>query len=457
MSVEAQENLPGDLQMTSLWLGDVAVQIPVWVTREHSEERVLPYNFEGEKKTLLIGACMGMGKTHQVREYLASHPDLTRVLMITSDPQQSHSTCSALAELKWDDGTCGVTNALEHEGVELARFDKLVIQYTALHRLQTSQWTVEMYDLVIVDDVRSVLSVAQGDVVDSVPLVFNYGLFQSLVTHGQSIFLGANIEADGAVWQWASEIMPPGQILFHRYTHKADQRELILVSEQEWRRMLCDNLASGGKVGVSCRSKTVMNDVLGMEEVTNHSTLKYDSDSDQHELVKMKNIDSYLQGVDLLAFTDKMATGVDIQEAFHTIYAHCDEVTGPTPRDMLQMIGRFRHVTSGQVVCCLPEMLDPTLCVTYESEHALIGRRGDAGANASEFLVVNGMEKTESGNFRFRRHPLHALTAHGRVEKYACFASKFVQQATRKGWRVTMCVANEEAPIALLTSTQSCS
>jgi hypothetical protein len=134
---------------------------------------------------------------------------------------------------------------------------------------------------------------------------------------------------------------------------------------------------------------------------------------------------------------DQHMTGVDIQKRFHTVYAHCDTGTGPTARDTLQMIGRFRNVTSGRVVCCLPEKLAPIPEVTYKTECRAIRDGMDEGANKAGFRHLR-LVKTRGGQRQIRPHPLHGLTAYTRVENKECFQSSFMRQIDRMGWRVRM-------------------
>jgi hypothetical protein len=480
---------PSDQPMTP-------TQIPTRCIQEHSEERVLPYEFVGNTRMLLIGASMGSGKTHQVHEYLASHLDIGRVLIITADEQQAAATCNALAGLQWDDGSRGFTRSFDHlddyvppppkpkpERMEdwecimklgyvpeerpirrsktspppddvqgpmeypscrMGRFDKLVVNYNSLHEMIVGA-KITVYDLVIIDDIRNVLSAAMACEKFSSELNLDHDILQSLTGGRYSICLGANIEMDGAVWGWVSEVVCDEEIQFHRYTHVANRRELLVVHTSQWERMLCASLARGQRVGVPCRSKTAMHGVLGLDEVVLHNTLHFDADSDPDKLQTMQNIDKNLDGVDVLAFTDKTATAVDIQETFHTVYAHCDAVAEPTPRDMLQMIGRFRHVTSGRVVCCLPGVLDPAPSVTFWSENGVISRFEDVGVKLKSCLGFGRTTYGDNGLIRMKQHALIGLASHGRVERNGCFTTSFVQQALRKGWRVTVCVTGDDA------------
>ena len=132
-------------------------------------------------------------------------------------------------------------------------------------------------------------------------LKLNHDILHSLTRSRYSICLGANIEMDGAVWEWASEAVCDENIQYHRYTYVADRRELLVVHTSQWERMLCASLAMGQRVGVPCRSKTTMHDVLGLDEVVLHNTLEFDADSDPDKMKEMQNIDKNLDGVDLLA------------------------------------------------------------------------------------------------------------------------------------------------------------
>jgi hypothetical protein len=409
-------------------------------TQEHADERVLPYEFVGATRTLLIQASMGSGKTYQVREYLARHPDLERVLIVTADEQQAYATQNALADLQWADGSSGFDCSVGGEDMpggsqtcRLGRFDKLVVNYTSLHRLIVGVG-ITLYDLVIIDDIRDVLSQAQACVKFSRELKLDHEILQSMTAARYSICLGADLEADGVVWAWITETVALRRAQFHRYTHKATRLTVVVGIQAQWEQLLRVSLASGHRVGVVCRSKTTMHAVLGLDGVAQHNILEFDADSDLEQMRQMQNIDRHLDGVDVLAFSGRTATAIDIQEPFHTVYVHCDALTGPTCREMMHMIGRFRNITTGRVVCVLPEMLDPRLSVTYQSECEVIHRLEDTGVELQSWLCSGHVVSVYKGVASILSHPLIVLAAYGRVEMNGCFLTAFLRHVRRQNW-----------------------
>lgn len=416
--------------------------IPARYTQDHPDKRVLPLEFVGDTQMLLVGASMGSGKTHQVHNYLATHPDLKRVLIVTADTQQAEATHNALADLQWDDGSRGVTcsvrcldEPMEQKTYCLGRFDKLVVNYTSLHQLIVGVG-ITVYDLVIIDDIRNVLSEAQACEEFSRELKLDHDILHSLIASRQSICLGSNIEMDEAVWGWVSETVPEGSIQYHRYTHVAHHRTVIRVEPMHWELMLRESMKTDKRVAIIGRSKATMQNLSGLWDFLTCNVLEFDADSDPEQ---MQSIDKNLDGVDVLAFSGKTGTAIDIQTTFDTLYVNCENENGPTPRDMLQMIGRFRHITSGEVVCCLPDITAGTQALTYAGECGVVNRAEDVGV-LLQSQVGNGRTiSIHDGVLTTMLHPLVLLTAHGRVERKSCFSLGFIQQVYGNGWAFGVC------------------
>jgi hypothetical protein len=411
-------------------------EIPEEITEEHDDEFVQRYQFRSDQQMMLIGASMGLGKTHQLREYLKLNPHLKRVLIITARQQQAYSAKGVYADVAWTDCMHGFHMYLDHPSGSLCGFDKLVVQYESLHRLLNFEGEIESYDLIIIE-ARSVLGQAQCAVTNQDRLLLNYEIAEGLIKECKSILMDADMEVDAAVWDFVSQHLPQERIRFHRYTHVAFRREIIVVSEPEWLRMAAEDLTNGKKIGLPFRSKVKMNDVLAMDEFQRHRAIKFDSDSSKDHMEKLLEIDRNLEDVDMMAFTSKITAGADIQTNFEAVYVHGTAAAGPTPRDTLQMIGRFRKVTSNRVVCVLPDVRDAALGVNYESEKDTILKRKDLAIHQQQVLAARGMVR--AGNvLRFLPHPLVGLTVHARVESNYCFSTAFLNQVRRKGWRINL-------------------
>jgi hypothetical protein len=393
---------------------------------------------------LLIRASMGLGKMHQLHAHLQRNTHLKRVLIIGSRQMQAYSAQGVFQDIEWSDGSCGFTNYLDHPEGSLRGFDKLVVQHESLHRLCDLNGDIDSYDLIIIDEIRSELTQAQCAATNQQRLLLNYEILEGLMKACRSILLDADMEVDGAVWEFVSHLLPKERIHFHRYTHVALQRTIVVVSEPEFLRRIGEDLAGGKRIGAPFGSKMKMNDVLGMEELAPYNKLQFDSDSTKQHMEKLKNIDSHLDDVQLLSFTSKVTTAIDIQTPIDTVYAHAKAVKGPTPRDTLQMIGRFRNVTSGQVVCVLPDIRKTALEVTYESEKKVILQRKDLAINMQQVLHARGMIR-QGSVLRFLPHPLWGLTARARVESNYCFTTSFVRQVRRKGWRIGLHIVDDNA------------
>jgi hypothetical protein len=273
---------------------DHQVEIPEEITDEHDDERVLPYRFGVQTKMLLIGASMGLGKTHQLRAYLKRNSHLKRVAIITARQQQAYSAQAVFDEIHWKDGSCGFKHYLDYPNGSLRGFDKIIVQHESLHRLRGLDGDIEPYDLVIIDEFRSALTQSQCAATNQERLLLNYEILAGLLKYSRSICLDADMEVDGAVWELVSQLLSKEHIHFHRYTHVALHRTVVVMPEPEWLRMATEDLARGKRIGIPCRSKAKMNAVLGMAEFDGYTKLQFDSDSTKNHMEKLKDINGKL-------------------------------------------------------------------------------------------------------------------------------------------------------------------
>ncbi len=83
--------------------------------------------------------------------------------------------------------------------------------------------------------------------------------------------------------------------------------------------------------------------------------LSFDGDSSDEEMKLFEFIDDTIdrRSVRLLAITSKVLCGADIQVPFHRVYVHCGHGTGPTSREVFQVLGRCRNCVSGVYMCYL--------------------------------------------------------------------------------------------------------
>jgi hypothetical protein len=413
--------------------------IPREITEQHDNQFVQGYQFQPEQQMLLIGASMGLGKTHQMRNYLERNPCLQRVLIVTANQQQAYIARWTYADVVWVDGVSGFEMYLDHPTGSLCGLNKLIIAYESLHRLLSVGNAFDTFDLVIIEDVRSVLAQAQCTTTNRDRLLLNCDIVDGLVRGCRSILMDADIEVDTAVWDYVSHQLPTKHIRFHRYTYVALHRQVVVVSEVEWLRMALEDLTAGTKIGLAFRSPLKMQDVLASGEFGRYRAVMLDSQSGPcNGMDKLLVMDSDPERVDIVALTDQITTGINIQTSVATVYMHGmgpTVGTGASPREMLQMVGRFRNVVSNNVVCVLPEVHQAAAsAVTYGKERDGILQCKDLSSPQRLMLVPRGMVRTGKV-LRFLPHPLLDLTTHARVECKSCFSTAFLAQARLAGWR----------------------
>jgi hypothetical protein len=177
-----------------------------------------------------------------------------------------------------------------------------------------------------------------------------------------------------------------------RYHHVELARSLLVQTPQTWLRSLREYVTAGKKVMVPFRTKrgmaTAMRTVIlpdgrpacwtdgrldeeGMEEgaddgdegdedqlppnlVWHPDVLWFDGDSTSQDMAKFEDIDRFISDAKIVCFTSKVTVGADFQTLFEVIFLNCEGRSGPSARDIFQMIGRARNVTDSRIRVCLP-------------------------------------------------------------------------------------------------------
>jgi hypothetical protein len=277
--------------------------------------------------------------------------------------QQAHT---ALGELK----PLGFVHYQEAEA-DLPRQDRLIIQYESLHRLMGENCAFLPYDLVLLDEVRSVA----GQICSPTNQAFlgiNAAIFKALLRHSKCLLMDADLEVDEMVKILAQELWTGDEVEVHRYTHVALPRRLVVLELEQWMHDLLSALGRQQRIMTAFRTKKDMQTVLAVvrERFPDVSCLAFSSDSTASDMKAFQNINENMARAHFLCFTSKVTVGADIQTPFHQVFLHANSAKGCGARDMLQMLGRARNVEDVDVKIVLPPCSTKLQMATYEDKLA---------------------------------------------------------------------------------------
>ena len=180
---------------------------------------------------------MGMGKTTQLKKFIRERPGAS-FLVVSARISLSHTQQEILSDFK-------------HYSSRDWSATRLIVQYESLHRV------TQVYDYVILDEVRSVVCCMTSIKTNGCHIRTNAMVLQKLVREATlTIALDADLEVDGAVPYFFSNVMPPETIQVVRY-QKTRLRRTLRVSKDEVSFILRvkESLRAGQKVAIGCQGK----------------------------------------------------------------------------------------------------------------------------------------------------------------------------------------------------------
>ena len=305
----------------------------VLVTEHQALDRVLPFKLDAFRKVLCVKAGMSMGKTYQTRKLIAKL-DPKRILCISTRISLSRSQEGVLSGLgfqHYSEGTCG---------------NRLIMQYESLHKLEGS----EPFDLVIMDECRSLCDNMTSVFTNEANLRINATLLKLFAQAATRVLcLDADLEVDGAVRHLTEALFRPFEIQVVRYKHNRMTKKFVgTTSEDAWMLRLSTALKLGEKCAVCCQSKQRALDLA--ERFKEYRSKVYTKDTDDKDILELRDINKALQDVQLCIMTSKVTVGADHTDAWGQVFVEAGgSGRGCTARNLLQMVGRFRNTDSNTV------------------------------------------------------------------------------------------------------------
>ena len=354
------------------------------------------------------------------------------MLVITARRQQAHTALGELKEL-----------GFEHyqevpQQTSLASVDRLILQYESLHRLMSEDSSFRPYDLVLVDEVRSVAAQICAPT-NKEHLSTNAAICKALLRGcPRSLLMDADVEVDPLVSIVAHEIWAPDEVLLHRYTHVALQRQLMVLPLPAWMHSLRSTLEQQHRVMVVFRTKKHMETVLASvrEWFPQIRCLAFSSDSTEDDMKAFQHINAETERVQLLCFTSKVTVGADIQTSFQQVYVHARSAGGCSARDVFQMIGRARNLTDTNVRVVLPcagrgeqGVVTPESKLKEVLAQRALRQKYAAAVSRTEPTLVNG-------EFRWSPDWITRVLACHLAEQASDFTAAFGFLAQHKGYAV---------------------
>lgn len=317
-------------------------------------------------KCLGISAGMCMGKSTQLALFVQTYTkSFKRILIVSPRIALTHEQdriFSGLGFLHY--------HKLDHDN---RSSDRMIITYNSVHRLAD----VDKYDLVIVDETRTVMDSMVDTVINNRHFCSNLDLFRFFIASSKlCIVTDADLLVDAVCSEFLLSVWTRSEITIWKYMHNYMHNRQFLYTEGEGDLLarVTEQVSNGKRCVLCCRVKkkayqfltsfgqqcTVGGNVEELKEegkaqwtLTESKTdvrlLLITGDSPDELIQTLKHGTDVVNSYDLIVVTSKLAVGNDILSIVDEMFIDATGSGGCTPRTMLQMAGRFRHVLNNVI------------------------------------------------------------------------------------------------------------
>ena len=343
---------------------DVVFDNRTLVSTFYEQQYVPRFDFTtaGSRPIQALRAGMGCGKTTVIRECIdrmQETKNLQRLLKRKDfKPLRVLIICCRITLGYWQMGTF---SGFSHYKDRQWKSDKIIVEYESLHNLFDFKDELAPFDLLVIDEPRSLCASMFCIETNKIFFRLNLQAFQILMQNSRRrILTDADLEIDDAIKRVLNYCCNPGDVQVHRYLGGVPgmHRSFVITdNESAWLNKIKMCLVREEKVAVVCRTRRICNVLrLYFSKFVEDIFIKsYSSDTSDKESQDFFNINEVLKNIKLVLFTSKVTVGADVTIPWNNIFVHCDQ-GGCCARDILQGVGRFRHLENKSVDCFLKDM-----------------------------------------------------------------------------------------------------
>ena len=319
----------------------------------YSEEFVRPLRFK--TKTLAVKAHMGSGKSRAVnnlmKEIRQMQPLLdNRETLLSSDTKRIIVVSPRISFSKAIQG-----EFKQHGFVLYSECDnfydhpRIIVQYESLYRLVDN--TSIQYDLLILDELETILECALSTTTNKNNLITNSRVFEMLVKNAHKVLaLDADLSNKGL--NMLKAMVGPKNITLHVNTYQRLPRDIRLYEDGlVWQKRLLEKIEAGKRIVICVTSKGFADTHIVpmlIEYNIVHAYYHVDNKDKRDELL---NINTEWCKYQVVMFTPCITVGCDfsVQDYFDEIWAMAS-TNSAVPRQLFQMLWRCRKPKSAKPI-----------------------------------------------------------------------------------------------------------
>jgi hypothetical protein len=415
----------------------------------YSEPRMRAYE---PVPTLAVKAQMKLGKTKALREYLdleypvrpgALRPPVIRMVTF----RQTFS--KNMQQESFQDFALYSQHAGDFDHV---RYPRLIIQVESLHRLRLGVPPVEPIDLLILDEVESILAQFNSGLLRR----FNeaFATFRWMIeTAGRVICMDANV--GDRTLHVLEEMRPKHPITFHwnRYQRAAGDQYFFTSNQAIWLDHIYERLNQGQRIVIPTNS---LKEARACEasirrRYPDRAVRLYSSETppsikERH----FADVHTHWSGLDVLIYTPTVSAGVSYErEHFDVLFGYFTDMSCNV-ETCRQMLARVRQIRTGEHFLCLsgrftnlPTDIADIRRMVFDQRSNLYREIGDVGGQ-----LALRYEYAPNGQVHYYGSPYFRLWLETvRIDNLSknSFVQRFLDQVADTGAAVSLLEALPEA------------
>jgi hypothetical protein len=426
--------------------------MPVVKTANGPRPVMLP--FTDSKRVTCVTAGMYLGKSTTSKNYLKrvlEDPDATAIA-ISVRKQHARTIMGDLGDL-------GFSHYKDNLSLESKR--RVVYQYESIHKLLGDILDGKIrYEYVVLDESHSIVKNIVSET-NKGNLKKSAKTLELILQMSKKVLcLDADNQYDKSVREYIESIFDSTEIEHLWYTHQALKRKVVYTDSHTWMHNVMDDMSNNRNIMVcfkSCtRLQTWYDRDIANEYYTNENgdrvqaklgikfgVRTFSSDTSSSEMKVFENINDLPKTGLFLAFTSKVLVGSDILIPFHRLYLEANGFRGPTARQMLQMLGRGRVCTTGEIMVTMPRPKPTSMKqkelnydTLYKTQFRDLESQREKREQYASTVLDSYQRKWNGSAIEWTPDPILMVYAHLQVECSKEFSVEFHRLVKNKGYDV---------------------
>lgn len=359
------------------------------IAKEKPSEPVYLQSLQGiPAKCVAVCAGMGVGKTHQIVEYIRPEAPGVSILWLTPRIAMVASIMGRLKGLGFQSykDTC--------------KSRRLVMEIESLHKV------FMQYDVIVMDEARSLMTSLMSYETNGDKLLAHIKDLREMCQSAKKVFIvGADLNIDGAVPAFIKDVFEEDQIFRINHTNSAmTWHHLFMYSEVFYER-LYRSIAEGERIKVACGASIDLKEiqVAASRIIERKKMVASEPNVPAHELEsavsrietseevgayhaeceikgELEDVNTHWDKYQVILFTSTITVSVDYQGSIDRVFSIPSPRTA-NDREFNQMHGRGRKNKSRQII------------VRYDGAHIAPRRNNDNTLFGDQMSLITTRRK----------------------------------------------------------------